>query len=42
VQANDITVIEAIVLFTAVIYMLSNLVADILYAALNPRVRLSS
>jgi peptide/nickel transport system permease protein len=42
VQANDITVIEAIVLFTAVLYMLSNLVADILYAALNPRVRLAS
>jgi peptide/nickel transport system permease protein len=42
VQANDITVIEAIVLFTAVLYMLSNLVADIAYAALNPRVRLSS
>jgi peptide/nickel transport system permease protein len=42
VQANDITVIEAIVLFTAVLYMLSNLVADILYAALNPRVRFAS
>jgi peptide/nickel transport system permease protein len=42
VQANDITVIEAIVLFTAVLYMVSNLVADILYAALNPRVRLAS
>jgi peptide/nickel transport system permease protein len=42
VQANDITVIESIVLFTAVVYMLSNLVADILYAALNPRVRLAS
>jgi peptide/nickel transport system permease protein len=42
VQANDITVIEAIVLFTAVLYMLSNLLADILYAALNPRVRLAS
>ena len=42
VQANDITVIESIVLFTAVLYMLSNLVADILYAALNPRVRLAS
>jgi peptide/nickel transport system permease protein len=41
VQANDITVIESIVLFTAVLYMLSNLVADILYAALNPRVRLA-
>jgi peptide/nickel transport system permease protein len=42
VQANDIVVIEAIVLFTAVLYMLANLVADILYAALNPRVRLAS
>jgi peptide/nickel transport system permease protein len=41
VQANDITVIEAIVLFTAVLYMISNLVADILYAALNPRIRLA-
>jgi peptide/nickel transport system permease protein len=41
VQANDITVIEAIVLFTAVLYMLSNLLADILYAALNPRIRLA-
>src|SRR4051794_10621826 len=42
VPANDVTVMEAIVLFTAVLYMLSNLVADILYAALNPRVRLAS
>jgi peptide/nickel transport system permease protein len=41
VQSNDVTVIEAIVLSTAVVYMLSNLVADILYAALNPRVRLA-
>lgn len=40
VQANDIVVMESIVLFTAVVYMLSNLAADILYAALNPRVRL--
>jgi len=41
VQANDVTVIEAIVLSTAVIYMLSNVTADLLYAALNPRVRLA-
>jgi peptide/nickel transport system permease protein len=41
VQSNDVTVIEAIVLSTAVLYMLSNLVADLLYAALNPRVRLA-
>jgi peptide/nickel transport system permease protein len=41
VLANDLGVIEAIVLFTAVVYMVSNLIADILYAALNPRVRLA-
>jgi len=36
-----VTLIEAIVLSTAVIYMITNLVADLLYAALNPRVRLA-
>jgi peptide/nickel transport system permease protein len=42
VQANDVTVMEAIVLFTAAVYMVSNLVADILSAALNPRLRLGT
>jgi peptide/nickel transport system permease protein len=42
VQANDVTVMEAIVLFTAALYMVSNLVADILSAALNPRLRLGT
>jgi peptide/nickel transport system permease protein len=41
VQANDVTVMEAIVLFTAVLYMLSNLLADVLIAVLNPRIRVA-
>src|SRR5947209_6573065 len=39
VQANDVTVIEAIVLFTAVVYMFANLIADTLFGILDPRVR---
>jgi peptide/nickel transport system permease protein len=39
VQANDVTVLEAIVLFTAGVYMIANLLADVLFALLDPRVR---
>jgi peptide/nickel transport system permease protein len=39
VQANDVTVLEAIVLFTAGVYMVANLLADVLFALLDPRVR---
>jgi peptide/nickel transport system permease protein len=41
VQANDVTVMEAIVLFTATLYMVSNLLADILIGLLNPRIRVA-
>jgi ABC-type dipeptide/oligopeptide/nickel transport system permease component len=34
--------LEATVLLIAVIYFIANLTADVLYAVLNPRVRLSS
>ena len=36
---HDLPVLEATVLVIAVLYMLSNLVADSLYAVLNPRIR---
>jgi peptide/nickel transport system permease protein len=36
---HDLPVLEASVLVIAVLYMLSNLVADSLYAVLNPRIR---
>jgi peptide/nickel transport system permease protein len=38
---HDLPVLEATVLVIAIIYMMSNLIADILYAALNPRIRLA-
>jgi peptide/nickel transport system permease protein len=38
---HDLPMLEATVLIIAVVYMVANLTADILYAVLNPRVRLS-
>ena len=38
---HDLAVLEATVLMVAVLYMVSNLVADLLYGVLNPRVRLA-
>jgi peptide/nickel transport system permease protein len=38
---HDLPVLEATVLIVAVLYMLSNLVADSLYAVLNPRIRVA-
>jgi peptide/nickel transport system permease protein len=39
---HDLPVLEATVLMIAVLYMVSNLVADLLYAVLNPRIRMAS
>jgi peptide/nickel transport system permease protein len=39
---HDLPVLEATVLMVALLYMASNLVADFLYAFLNPRIRLAS
>jgi peptide/nickel transport system permease protein len=39
---HDLPVLEATVLTVALLYMVSNLVADVLYAVLNPRTRLAS
>jgi peptide/nickel transport system permease protein len=39
---HDIPVLEATVLMIAVLYMIANLIADLLYAGLNPRIRLAS
>jgi peptide/nickel transport system permease protein len=40
-RQNDLPVLEATVLISAVLFMVSNLVADLLYGILNPRVRLA-
>jgi peptide/nickel transport system permease protein len=39
---HDLPVLEATVLTVALLYMVSNLVADVLYGVLNPRIRLAS
>jgi peptide/nickel transport system permease protein len=41
-DGHDVPVLEATVLTIAVVYMVSNLVADMLYGVLNPRIRLAS
>ncbi len=38
---HDLPVLEATVLVVAVLFMLSNLIADSLYAILNPRIRVA-
>lgn len=39
---HDLPVLEATVLMIALLYMASNLIADVLYALLNPRIRLAA
>lgn len=41
IQAKDIPVVQSVVLFIAVIYILINLVVDLAYGILDPRIRLS-
>jgi peptide/nickel transport system permease protein len=41
IQAKDLPLVQACVLFLAMIFVLANLVVDVLYAYLDPRVRLS-
>jgi peptide/nickel transport system permease protein len=38
-QAHDVPLLEDCVMLTALLFMLSNLLADVLNAALNPRIR---
>jgi len=38
--AHDIPMLEASVLLVAVVYMIANLIADIVVALLNPRIRM--
>ena len=40
VQSNDVNAVSAIVLFSAVLVLLSGFIADVTTAALDPRVRL--
>jgi peptide/nickel transport system permease protein len=37
---NDVNVVAAVIVFSAVLILLAGLIADVLYAALDPRVRI--
>jgi peptide/nickel transport system permease protein len=41
IQSRDFLVVQAIVLFISLVYILVNLAADLLYAAIDPRIRLA-
>jgi peptide/nickel transport system permease protein len=38
--SHDVPLLEASVLMVAIVYMLANLIADIVVALLNPRIRM--
>ena len=40
INTNDVNVVAAVIVFQAVLILLAGLVADVLYAALDPRVRI--
>lgn len=42
IQARDFLVVQAVVLFVSCVYLLVNLLADLAYAAIDPRIRLSA
>ena len=37
---NDVNVVAAVIVFSAVLILIAGLIADLLYAALDPRVRI--
>ena len=41
IQSRDFLVVQAIVLFVSLVYVAVNLVTDLLYAAIDPRIRLA-
>ena len=41
IQDRDLPLIHAVVMVMVAVFMLANLFADLLYAYLNPRIRLS-
>ncbi|HEV7863337.1 MAG TPA: ABC transporter permease [Acidimicrobiia bacterium] len=40
IQNNDVNVVAAVIVFSAILILLAGLLADVLYAALDPRVRI--
>lgn len=42
IQARDFVVVQTVVLFISIVYVLVSLVADLVYAVIDPRIRLSA
>jgi peptide/nickel transport system permease protein len=42
IAARDFLVVQAVVLFVSVVFILMNLLADLVYAAIDPRIRLAA
>jgi peptide/nickel transport system permease protein len=40
IQNNDVNVVAAVIVFSAILILLAGLISDVLYAALDPRVRI--
>jgi peptide/nickel transport system permease protein len=40
IQARDFLVVQAVVLFVSLVYVFTNLLADLVYAAIDPRIRM--
>ena len=41
IRSNDFPVIQAVVLIVAIVYIISNILVDVSYAVIDPRVRVS-
>jgi peptide/nickel transport system permease protein len=41
IQARDYTIVQAFTLVIAVIFVIVNLIVDVMYAILDPRIRLN-
>jgi peptide/nickel transport system permease protein len=41
IQSRDFLVVQAVVLFISLVYVAANLLADLAYAAIDPRIRMA-
>jgi peptide/nickel transport system permease protein len=42
IQSRDFLVVQVVVLFISMVYVLVNLLADLVYALIDPRIRLAT
>jgi peptide/nickel transport system permease protein len=39
IQAKDFLVVQGVIMFTAIVYVVVNMLSDVVYEAMDPRVR---